>query len=134
MITPRQFVLGGNAIFTVTGKTKSFTFRAKKPKKPKGGPVVFVSVLTGPNNIRDYTTLGTIFDNVHYVHNKKRSPIGADADSAKAFDWLWNHIDNLPACCQFRHEGRCACCGRTLTTPESIDRGIGPECASKSGL
>lgn len=27
--------------------------------------------------------------------------------------------------------GVCGCCGRELTNPESIDRGIGPVCASK---
>jgi hypothetical protein len=29
------------------------------------------------------------------------------------------------------HEGRCGRCGRTLTVPESIESGIGPECAKK---
>lgn len=29
--------------------------------------------------------------------------------------------------------GACAICGRKLTTPESIDRGIGPECWGKVG-
>jgi len=28
-----------------------------------------------------------------------------------------------------RHSNRCFVCGRTLTTPESIDTGIGPVCA-----
>lgn len=30
-----------------------------------------------------------------------------------------------------RRTGVCACCGRTLTDPESIDRGIGPICAGR---
>jgi hypothetical protein len=30
-----------------------------------------------------------------------------------------------------RKTGVCACCGRELTDPESIERGIGPICASK---
>ena len=29
------------------------------------------------------------------------------------------------------HEGKCGCCGRSLTVPESIKRGIGPECWSR---
>lgn len=32
-----------------------------------------------------------------------------------------------------KHTGSCACCGRELTNPESIDRGIGPVCAEKYG-
>ena len=27
------------------------------------------------------------------------------------------------------HEGKCLCCGRTLTDSDSIQRGIGPVCA-----
>ena len=30
--------------------------------------------------------------------------------------------------------GSCACCGRTLTNPASIERGIGPICAGRFGL
>lgn len=33
-----------------------------------------------------------------------------------------------------RDTGQCACCGRTLTDPESVARGIGPICAEKWGL
>jgi hypothetical protein len=29
--------------------------------------------------------------------------------------------------------GSCSCCGRTLTDPESVERGIGPICATKFG-
>lgn len=30
-----------------------------------------------------------------------------------------------------RRTGRCSCCGRELTDPSSVERGIGPICASK---
>jgi hypothetical protein len=33
-----------------------------------------------------------------------------------------------------RLTGACACCGRQLTDPESVARGIGPICASRWGL
>ena len=32
-----------------------------------------------------------------------------------------------------KETGRCSCCGRELTNPESIARGIGPICAAKWG-
>jgi hypothetical protein len=35
---------------------------------------------------------------------------------------------SLPEGYKIQHEGKCCRCGRTLTTPESIERGIGPEC------
>jgi hypothetical protein len=33
-----------------------------------------------------------------------------------------------------RTTGSCACCGRELTDPESVERGIGPVCATKFGF
>ncbi len=45
--------------------------------------------------------------------------------------WLIDHIVNgkqIPDHLEIRHSGKCGRCGRTLTTPESLDRGIGPEC------
>lgn len=33
-----------------------------------------------------------------------------------------------------RRTGNCGCCGRPLTAAESVERGIGPICASKFGL
>jgi hypothetical protein len=33
-----------------------------------------------------------------------------------------------------RKTGECSCCGRTLSDPESVERGIGPICATKFGL
>jgi hypothetical protein len=32
-----------------------------------------------------------------------------------------------------KRTGECSCCGRTLTDPESVERGIGPICADKYG-
>ena len=45
-------------------------------------------------------------------------------------------IDSGPeaAAKRYGHElGKCAICSRTLTNPDSIERGIGPVCAGKSG-
>jgi hypothetical protein len=33
-----------------------------------------------------------------------------------------------------QHAGKCGRCGRKLTVPQSIETGIGPECASIMGL
>ncbi len=43
--------------------------------------------------------------------------------------------DPLEAAVRYgRLTGACACCGRTLTDPKSVERGIGPICAGKWGL
>lgn len=37
--------------------------------------------------------------------------------------------NNLPQKMAVYHSGRCGSCGRELTTPESIRRGLGKKCA-----
>jgi hypothetical protein len=99
--------------------------------------VWFVGVLTGSDNENSYTYLGTIRPGQGYRAGRK-SVIDPAAPSAKAFMWFWAHITapgHWAALSQvaFYHEGHCGKCGRTLTVPESLDRGIGPECWKKGG-
>jgi hypothetical protein len=136
-LTPDLFVLGGNALFTLqSGKTGThFTYRARADKTdPKR---VYVSVLTGPENETNYSFLGTIFQHnekhAEYHHGKK-SRVSREATSAVAFDWFWKHAKELPQNLKFLKSGKCCRCGRTLTTPESIESGIGPECAKHSKI
>ena len=60
------------------------------------------------------------------------SPLEPTDMRARAFEWLWRMLKSakpLPPTFEFWHEGRCGKCGKKLTTPESIERGLGPECA-----
>lgn len=129
----KQRVLAGNAIFTIlnTESGVRFTFKVVKPNEKTPH---FVKVLTGPDNKSDYTYLGTIFQESNYRHGKKSS-ISKNAPSAVAFAWFWLHIDELERfpSLQVWHEGFCCACGRSLTDPDSISRGIGPVCLAKSG-
>jgi len=34
---------------------------------------------------------------------------------------------------EFYHMGICSCCGRTLTTPHSVEMGVGPVCFQRYG-
>lgn len=137
-----------------TRTDKHLTYQVETARGPVAageGRRRFVSVLTGPDNEGSYAYLGTIFDRVegkswkaykghrerltrwHYYLGKKSS-IGAEAVSARAWLWLWCSLivgKVFPEGVQFWHEGRCGRCGRTLTDPESISRGLGPICAGK---
>jgi hypothetical protein len=129
----RTFALAGNAIFTIESATTGvrFTYRVRKGKD-KDAPY-FVGVLTGPDNTADYTYLGTIFGGTDYRHGRK-STILQDAPSARAFAWLWAVLrgdKSWPDALHFYHVGRCGQCGRVLTVPESIARGLGPECSGQ---
>jgi len=127
----RRFVLAGNAIFTIRSPRTGvrFTYRVRQPKKDSPH---FVGVLTGSNNTRDYSFLGSIFDARNYAYGNK-SEISIEASSAQAFYWFWSSLTKgtLPSALDVYHEGRCGRCGRLLTVPESLDSGIGPDCASR---
>jgi hypothetical protein len=133
----QRFMLAGKAAFTVQNFiTKNrFTYKISKCKNPKGKceKIWFVSVLTGTDNTSDYTFLGTLFNTyagVLYKHSS-RSCITEEAASAKVFAWLFPKVmmKLVPAQIEIFREGRCCRCGRVLTVPESIESGIGPECA-----
>lgn len=130
----KTFALAGRARLTVrsckTGVRFTFRIVQRDEKKPH-----FVSLLTGPDNTHSYTYIGTIFEGQRYAHGKK-STISADASSNKAFAWVWAFLSRgeLPPGCEVWHEGTCARCGRALTVPESVSRGLGPDCAEAMGL
>lgn len=97
---------------------------------------LFVAVLTGLDNVNDFSYLGSIVTRPHprYEHGRK-SPIGPDAPSARAAGWYFARLfggGDVSGVTVY-HDGTCGRCGRDLTTPESVSRGIGPECWEKMG-
>ncbi len=125
----REYLLAGNAVVTfrnsVTGKR--FTFKVRQPDDAHPH---FVSI---PGGGEGWLFMGTIFDGEQYRHGK-RSSVKSGSSSAIAFEWLWRHIDKLPAEIEIWHEGSCLRCGRALTVPESIKSGYGPICAELLGI
>lgn len=134
MIDLTTFALAGNATFTVVSKKTGtrFTFRVRQPKDDSPH---FVQLMNGPDNEGSYCFLGTIFNGRDYRHGRK-SRITEEAPSAKAFKWIWAHRNDPDFAdkVEYHHEGRCCCCGKKLTTPESVTAGIGPICAERMGL
>jgi len=128
----REFVLAGNARITLASRKTGarFTYRVRRPKDGDGPVSHFVDVLSGPENEADYAYLGHYRDG-RFSHGRK-SKVGADAPSARAWRWFDTVVilhRRVPQELEVWHEGRCGRCGRVLTVPESIARGIGPECA-----
>jgi Family of unknown function (DUF6011) len=132
----KQFALAGNATITLESlKTGAhFTFKIREKESiTDGGAIHFVSLLRGPNNESDFTYVGLIRDGKFFLTRSSR--VSADAPSFKAFDYFWNKTNGaIPPQLVVHHSGRCGRCNRTLTTPESITRGIGPDCSELMGL
>lgn len=129
-----RFILAGRATVTLrSAKTGvRFTYKICAPKDDsETNPVRFVKLLSGPDNTADYTYLGTVF-NGRNLRTTAKSRVHADAPSFRALEWTLRKLaaGELPESLEVYHEGRCGCCGRKLTTPESITRGLGPVCAA----
>ena len=131
----KEFLTAGKAIFTVESPSGDYyTYKVSAPGKDPESPVRFVSLLTGPDNESSYTYLGMLSQNGTGVRLTPRSRFSPQAQPVRVVDWAVKHIMNdipFPPNYRVHHEGRCGKCGRTLTTPESIERGFGPECWEK---
>lgn len=132
----RKFVFGGNATFTVQNNNtgRRLTYKVSTLKGEKRGEVWFVNVLSGPNNEEDFSFVGIVNKQQNLFRLTAKSRVKADSTSFQGFNWLFSQILNnkpLPENVNFYHAGKCARCGRLLTTPESIEAGFGPECVKK---
>lgn len=128
----KNFFIGGNATFTVQNPAgEYYTF---KVRQPKADMPFFAGMLTGPDNESSYSYLGIVNPQTAEVKLTAKSKMNDESKPVKVIRWALRQVwagKELPAGYQVRHEGKCGCCGRTLTTPESLDRGIGPECAKR---
>lgn len=90
---------------------------------------VVLKYLSGSNNDHDYTSFAHVDEHGNVRVWKKFQD---RADLREAVKVLMG--DPKAASKAYAAEsGQCGRCGRTLTTPESLSAGIGPECASKLG-
>jgi hypothetical protein len=129
----RAFLLAGHARFTLVSRKTGTRFTYQVTKGKDDTSPHFVALLSGPCNTDDYRFLGSIFQGGRYAHGRK-SHVAPHAPSARAFAWAWAKLaaGEVPAELEVWHEGCCGRCGRALTVPESIEAGLGPECAKKA--
>jgi hypothetical protein len=118
----------GLAIFTLRSLKTRTRFTYKVSTTENGA--VLIGVLTGPENTASYTYLGMLTEE-NTIRLTRGSKITEAAPSYKALAWfveMLAHKIDYSKVCEVWHAGRCLVCGRTLTTPESIQIGIGPNC------
>ena len=137
-----EFATAGDAIFTVElpesfqhpEKRPHFTFRVQESKD---GKVLFVKVLTGPENTKAYSYMGLLSRDDGLLRRTAKSKIRETdlrfqiARRVLAVVKADRGQDILDKGWDVHHEGKCGCCKHLLTTPESIQRGIGPKCAAR---
>ena len=137
----KSFILAGKSTFTVQiapedvakeGCSPHYTYRVKhKAAEGTYGDIYFVSLLTGPDNEASYSYVGVLDPASGRVRMTAKSKVAETAPSVRvlryALEKVWTN-QGLPDGYKIHHEGQCGRCGRKLTTPESVERGIGPEC------
>jgi len=132
-----------NGTFTIrnrkTGEYRTFKIHTQ----PEGGFCAgrrIVSVLVGPDNVSNYGGFAFVNDagdGIDVWHSKRRRE--ENDNKPTAYEWFGWMLADLLA-----HDGsrfgdrydvletrRCLICNRKLTTPESIERGIGPICEGR---
>lgn len=129
-----RFLIGGNATFTLLNLATRArcTLRVQRPGKKvriNGHPAWSVEEQTGQDNVRDLTLIAAFDDwTLHRLRAESRGWVAIEWLARK----LWSPgFTHWPSSMRFMHAGRCCRCGRTLTVPESIATGIGPECARR---
>lgn len=126
----KRFILGGNAVFTIAGTDRRYTYQVRSSED---GSVYFLSLLTGSDNVTDYTYVGLIDTQIGRIRLTRKSRMSETSLPVVALNWIlsriWSGRAIAPAV--FYHVGRCGRCGRALTVPSSIESGFGPECITK---
>ena len=143
MLTQEFF--GPKAIFTISvpfdfqqkGHKAHYTYKISEKELDNGQILTFVSILTGPDNSVDYQYLGMLNRQTFNVRETRASRIPDSSFCFKVLNRVLYNIKNgttekiIDAGFDVLHQGKCGQCGRKLTTPESIESGIGPVCAGK---
>lgn len=129
--TALKFMLAGKATLTVKSEATGnhLTFQVRQWRKAKYGTMHFVSVRTG----NDYAKIGVVRDRTDLSLGGAKSDLPFSDPRVRGFGYVFDHLKHqrLPPKSEIWHEGACGRCGRPLTDPESIARGIGPECIKK---
>jgi Family of unknown function (DUF6011) len=133
----KTFAFAGHALITLESRKSGdhHTYKIcqcedKETKKLKD--LFFVSHLVeGSADEGRFAYLGVVEKGAFRL--TKKSSATPEAASVKAFSFFMA-LKELHPLLLVHHENKCGRCGRTLTVPESINLGIGPECASKMGM
>lgn len=134
-----KFLLAGRAVFTVSNPAGDhYTFKVRRvesewPKySGKMTTTYFVNVKTAKTD-HPYGYIGILDAKKGTIKCTAKSEFLPGTKEYSVAAWACQAVVNakmIPDGYHIEHAGRCGKCGRQLTDPESIQRGIGPECWS----
>jgi hypothetical protein len=125
-----------NGTYTIAspkGGWRTFKISTQKADAKFAPNERIISLLTGADNTRDYTGFGFVKPDGQILIWRSKQTEAFQTLAKMMMQFLRQGDD-----CQLSRMGYeikvsrcCRRCNRKLTTPESIDAGIGPECAGK---
>lgn len=136
----RPSILTHNGTFTVqnklTGEHRTFRVWRQDDDATFAPGKRILSLLTGANNVEDYTGFAFVDDKGINVWRSKRGEDGKRSVWEGYAVMLGAILAGVPATFDVSRYSvqcstRCRRCNRELTTPESIASGIGPICAGR---
>lgn len=125
----KSFLYSGRAVFTIRSETSGDHWTFKVTRKKEGEPY-FISLLCGGDS---FLYLGFMRDTGRYLTSSKACrPRSHVAHSVVEFLLKELQRDAIHPKFSFFHEGKCGRCGKPLTDPASIERGLGPTCFKRT--
>ena len=127
----RQYILGGRAVVTLSQKDldgekhRTYFIRETPDSKERDSLKFFVKVLV----VDSYMYIGMLELKNGDLIFRITAKSYRDVKAINGFKWLLKHLEqDFVEKVRLYHEGICSRCGRGLTNPDSIERGIGPIC------
>jgi len=117
-----------------TGKHRTIRIKTQ-PKDAKFAPGERIaSLLSGHNNETDYLPFAFVKPNGRVIVWKRHRGDGGPSQYEKLARMIQEPARFEEQGVVYMFSTACRRCNRKLTTPESLARGLGPECAARAGL
>jgi len=147
-----KFFTAGNCTFTVKVPAEfaskhncnlhyTYKIEQSEPSDKFSNPAHFVKLLNGPDNTKDFAYLGMLNPTTGEVRLTLKSCAGDTSWAVRivrrVLAQMFEGQGIAGITChgwEVDHMGKCGRCGRPLTVPESIECGIGPDCAEQMGI
>lgn len=121
-----------NGTYTVinleTGTHKTFKVKTQSLDATFAPGERILSIMNGKDNENDYLSLGFVKDNGIVVWKKHR---GTQFETLANFVWNVMNTNKYDGRVSVEISKKCRVCNRKLTTPESLESGIGPVCEGR---
>lgn len=134
----KKFLLAGKALFTVDNGKEHYTFKVRrKDSTYRNQPqtTFWLSVKsTHPRAKYGYALIGILNPETGTVKCISKSLFIPGSKEYDVAAWACQVVIRgkmIPERYDIQHAGKCGRCGKKLTDPVSIERGLGPDCWEK---